>query len=179
MTKKKTASLIGVILAALLLGVLSQIKSDEPATTPSPKTVESDAPAIPSPEAVGLEKTGNDTWISPAGLVYQGRDPQGRTRVDHVRRHMRDIPDREGRHGVFDGGEEVAWAVIDEAWLNAQQRRMKADPEGSRSTYVVPMGRRIGYLGGRVGAAKRNPPLKRVSIVFKTGTKNIITAYPK
>ena len=72
-----------------------------------------------------------------------------------------------------------AFAVIDEAWRLAKQRKLRPTREGSRSSYTVRLGRRVGYLGGRTGAARGNPPLDRVFIVFETGTQNIITAFPK
>ncbi len=135
-----------------------------------------------SPEArkgIPLKQIGRETWLSPAGLRYQGRDPAGLTRVEHVQRHIKDAPSRAGPHGVFDGGSAVAFAVIDAAWMTAQKRQLRPRREGDRSSYTVPMGRRIGYLGGRLGAARGNPPLTRVFIVFTTGTKDIITAFPK
>lgn len=138
--------------------------------------------APPKPAAVKgikLKKVGKETWISPRGLRYTGRDPAGLTRVEHIQRHVQDHPSRDGPHGVFDGGSAVAFAVIDEAWQVAQLRKLRSRREGDRSSYTVAMGRRVGYLGGRSGATRRNPPLTRVFIVFKTGTKDIITAFPK
>ena len=126
-----------------------------------------------------LKKTGKETWVSPAGLTYAGRDPAGLTRVDHVLRHARDIPNRRGSHGVFDGEDATAFQVIDEAWKLAKKRRTKPVVEGDRSTLTVNMGRRIGYLGGTTGKQRRNPPLKRVFIVLRTNTQQVITAFPK
>ncbi len=120
---------------------------------------------------VELREIRRNHWLSPAGLVYKGYDPGGLTRVEHVERHARDIPDRDGPHGVFDGGSSVAFATIDEAWKIAQKKRLKARVEGDRSLYNVPMGRRVGYLGGRVGKRKRHPALTRVQIVFETGNQ--------
>ena len=117
--------------------------------------------------------------MSPAGLRYQGRDPQQLTRVEHIMRHVRDQPNRDGPHGVFDGGKGIAFAVIDEAWALAQKKKLSPKREGDRSSYTIRMNRRVGYLGGTVGKAKGHPPLDRVFIVFETGTKNIITAFPR
>lgn len=128
---------------------------------------------------VKLKQIDRDTWISPAGLRYAGRDPMGLTRVEHVLRHANDIKNRDGPHGVFDGDQAVVFAVIDEAWRLADRQKLKPRLEGRRSSYTVRMGRRVGYLGGRLGASKRHPPLGRVFIVFETGTKNIVTAFPK
>jgi hypothetical protein len=141
------------------------------------------APPKPAPapglSPVELKKIGSDTWISPAGLVYQGRDPEGRTRVDHVLRHARDIPDRDGSHGVFDGGPNAVFGVIDEAWRNVETKKLRPTIEGDRSLYTVSMGRRVGYLGGRAGASGGHPPLTRIFLVIETGTKNVITAFPR
>lgn len=126
-----------------------------------------------------LKKVGEDAWISPAGLKYQGHDPAGLNRVEHVLRHAKDMPSRAGPHGVFDGDDSQALATVDEAWKQIQKRRIKAKIEGRRSSYTVSMGRRIGFLGGQTGKRKRNPPLRRVFIVVNTGTSEIITAFPK
>jgi len=138
-----------------------------------------DPDARGQPAKIALQETAKDSWLSPAGLRYQGRDPAGLTRIAHIARHTRDMPDRDGPHGVFDGGIDAALAVIDEAWQLAQQRKLRPVVEGDRSTYTVHLNRRIGYLGGRTGAERGHPPLNRLLIVFETGTKNIITAYPK
>jgi hypothetical protein len=132
-----------------------------------------------SPAEFALRQIGEDVWLSPAGLRYQGRDPAGLSRVEHISRHVADIPSRDGPHGVFDGGRDKAFAVIDEAWKLAHSRRLRPVAEGERSSYTVDMGRRIGFLGGRAGAAQKHPPLSHVFIVFETGTTNIITAFPK
>jgi hypothetical protein len=131
------------------------------------------------PKTVQLKLIGREAWISPAGLRYQGRDPEGLNRVEHIERHTRDIPNREGPHGVFDGGKEVAFAVIDEAWELAEKNKLRADAEGDRSSYLVRLRRRVGYLGGQTGKERGNPPLDRVFIVFETDTKNIVTAFPR
>ncbi|NLF70240.1 MAG: hypothetical protein GX575_14470 [Candidatus Anammoximicrobium sp.] len=128
---------------------------------------------------IELKKVGPNTWLSPAGLRYQGRDPDGRTRIEHVLRHARDIPDREGSHGVFDGGPEAVFGVIDEAWRNVERKRIRPTIEGDRSLYTVPMSRRVGYLGGRAGASRGHPPLTRIFLVIETETKNVITAFPR
>jgi len=131
------------------------------------------------PAAIELKRIDKDTFLSPAGLRYDGYDPQGLTRVEHIARHTRDQPDRPGSHGVFDGDRGVAFAVIDEAWKLAEKNKIRPENEGDRSSYLVPLGRRVGYLGGQAGKRRNNPPLERVFIVFKTGTKDIITAFPR
>lgn len=126
-----------------------------------------------------LKQIGDTHWLSPAGLEYRGRDPQGLTRVEHVLRHAQDIPDRDGSHGVFTGGVDRVFQTIDEAWKLAEKKRLKPDVQGNRSTLTVTMGRKVGYLGGRNGRQRRNPELRKIFIVFETDTKNIVTAFPK
>jgi hypothetical protein len=128
-----------------------------------------------------LRQVDTDVWVSPAGLRYQGHDPAGLTRVEHIRRHLADIPTRDGPHGVFDDGGDgdAAFALIDEAWKLAHERRLRPATDGARSSYTVDMGRRVGFLGGRAGAAQNYPALSRVLIVFETDTTNIVTAFPK
>ena len=131
------------------------------------------------PEPVELKPDGRDAWISPAGLRYAGRDPQGLTRKEHVVRHARDLPDRDGPHGVFDGGEDLAFAWIDAAWKKIERDKLKPVLEGDRVTYTVSMGRRVGYLGGRTGADRGHPPLSRIFLVLRKGTTEVVTAFPR
>jgi hypothetical protein len=154
-----------------------QIRVREPSQIREVSAIAATSPE-PLPE-VKLKKLGADAWLSPAGLRYQGRDPQGLTRLEHVLRHAEDEPDRDGPHGVFDGGENGALAVIDEAWRRIQQQNIKPQREQNRDLYTVSLGRKIGYLGGREGARRRNPPLTRVFLVVEQGTTNLVTAFPK
>lgn len=128
---------------------------------------------------VTLKETSKGVFVSPAGLVYKGKDPAGLSRVDHVRRHMRDMPTRAGSHGVFEGSEGIAWAVIDEAWKLAQKQKIKPRVERNRATITVSMGRPVGFLGGKNGAKRNYPELSKVFIVYENNTKNIVTAFPK
>lgn len=126
-----------------------------------------------------LKQIGKTSWLSPAGLRYVGKDAEGLTRVDHVLRHAADQPRRAGPHGVFDGGRDGALATVDEAWKLARKKKLKPRRQGATSAYTIPMGRRVGYLGGQLGTSKRNPPLRSVFIVVRAGTSNVVTAFPK
>lgn len=126
-----------------------------------------------------LKQIGKTTWISPAGLKYAGKDPEGRTRVEHVLRHAANEPRRVGSHGVFDGGNDKALATVDEAWKLAKQKKIKPKNEGRTSAFTIPMGRRVGYLGGQSGAKRGKPALRKVFIVVRTDTSEVITAFPK
>ena len=144
-----------------------------------PSSLHQSANSTKKTQPVTLREVGDGVFMSPAGLIYKGKDPQGLSRVDHVRRHMRDIPTRAGSHGVFNGPEETAWAVIDEAWNLGQSRRVRPNVERNRATITVSMGRPIGYLGGANGARRNHPKLSKVFIVYERNTKNIVTAFPK
>jgi hypothetical protein len=112
-----------------------------------------------------------------SGLVFPG-SRNGETRLEHVMRHDDDQPNRSGMHGVFDGDETDLLEVVDEAYemiLN-KSPRVRAKKEGARTVYDVDMQRRIGFVGGRVGAERRHPAARKVRLVLE-GNK-VITAYP-
>ena len=81
-------------------------------------------------------------------------------------------------HGVFDGRQNEIVAVIDEAFVRAQQggRDVKQERDGSRTIYTVDLKRRIGYVGGQKGNQLDHPPATKLRIVLEE--KNVITAYP-
>ena len=126
-----------------------------------------------------LVETVPGTWVSPAGMRYKGRDAKGLSRKDHVLRHAKDQPSRAGSHGVFDANGDAVFAVIDEAWAKIKSKNIRPKTEGGSQTYTVPMGRRVGYLGGQNGARRKKPALKKVFIVVRKGTQDVVTAFPK
>lgn len=170
------------------LKVPEQIRADGPADGPAERVSRSSPNGAGDPErsqkvgsATGgleLQKIGEDEWLSPAGLVYRGRDAEGRTRLEHVMRHAADEPQRVGSHGVFEGGRDGALAVIDEAWERIRRLKIRPQRDEGREAYLVSMGRRIGYLGGQAGQDRGNPPLNRVRLVVREGTSEVVTAYP-
>ncbi len=81
-------------------------------------------------------------------------------------------------HGVFDAGRQGALGVVDDAWVQIQQQGLQGVTQGNRTVFVVDMGSRVGYLGGRAGAAAGNPALTRIQLVVEKGTSNVITAFP-
>ena len=119
------------------------------------------------------------TWVTTAGLRYTGRDAQGLTRKAHVLRHAKDQPNRAGSHGVFDADGDEVFKVIDEAWGMIKTKNIRPNTEGDSQTYTIPMGRRVGYLGGKNGARRKHPALRSVFIVVRKGTKNVVTAFPR
>ena len=127
-----------------------------------------------------LEEVSPGVFVSPAGLRYQGRDPQGKTRIEHVMRHAKNEPNRSGSHGVFAvSKQDEVLALIDEAWALAKRRGIKPSVEGNSVAYTIPLGRTVGYLGGREGTRLRKPALNSVFLVLRRGTTNVITAFPK
>jgi hypothetical protein len=43
--------------------------------------------------------------------------------------------------------------------------------------YTIDMGRRVGYVGGRAGAAAGNPAANHIQLVVENGNQ-VISAYP-
>lgn len=156
-----------------------QIPVTDPSQIQLADSVDSDGSGSQFPRAK-LQAVGRDAWQSPGGLRYRGRDPMGLSRIEHIMRHTRDIPDRVGSHGVFaTRDQDEVFGLIDAAWQKAEKEKLRSVVEGDRSTLTVAMGYRVGYLGGENGKRRQNPPLTRIFIVFETGTKNIVTAFPK
>ncbi|MBZ0236593.1 MAG: hypothetical protein K8M05_29975 [Deltaproteobacteria bacterium] len=124
-----------------------------------------------------LRSVGQGYWMSRGGLRY-GPDPAFGNRVRHVLNHSADIPNRQVPHGVFDAGRKGTLEVVDEAWAIAQRGGgdVTFSWQGSRTTYTVNMGRRIGFVGGAPGAALGNPAAYHVRIVLQGN--DVITAYP-
>ncbi len=157
-----------------------QVVSAKPDTVTKPAESQSSQPkpsADPSLRYGLLRDTGNERYVSPAGLMYTPGSAEGH-RIEHVRRHVEDDPGRPGNHGVFDGGIEGALQTIDRAYGKAKtnQRTTKQEDDG-RTIYTVDMGMRVGYVGGRDGGRKRNPVARRVMLVLEGN--RVITAYPK
>ncbi len=125
-----------------------------------------------------LTSEGNTYWKSSSGLRY-GPDPRFGNRVQHVLRHSVNDPSRAGLHGVFDAGEKETLSVIDEAWNIVKQGGpgVSVVKQGSRTIYTIDIGRRIGYVGGQVGASLGNPAAHHIQLVIK-GVDELITAFP-
>ncbi|MEO1524554.1 MAG: hypothetical protein AAFX06_03920 [Planctomycetota bacterium] len=123
-----------------------------------------------------LREVRHDRFLSPQGLQYNPGSAEGH-RLEHLRRHIKDQPQRPGKHGVFDGGMEGALATIDRAYERAKKKiKTTKRVEGDRTIYTVDMGGRVGFVGGREGSRLRNPMARRVKIVLE-GTQ-FITAFP-
>lgn len=90
------------------------------------------------------------------------------------------------QYSVFDSGPRGFLKDVDEAWLlkNSAPSKIVNYSTSTRSngdaveTFLVDMGRRIGYEGGARGADNANPALNYIQIVVKNGNE-IVTAFPK
>jgi hypothetical protein len=131
------------------------------------------------------EVNGVKIWESPAGLRY-GPDPSPNfvNRVRHVMNHAADIPNRPGKHGVFDSRQD-ALPLVDEAWVKVQNgdpgilhtSHPASGAVPARDVYVVPMGRKVGYVGGVWGHANGLPDASYLRIVVEHGN-SVVSAFP-
>lgn len=124
-----------------------------------------------------LKQRANGEMVSYAGLRYTKGSLEGH-RLDHLRRHDNDIPNRDGPHGVFDGDERRMLAIVDEAYWLVKQNDPAAmiRRDGNRTICTVDFKRRIGFVGGSVGNRKGRPPAQHVRLVLEGD--RLITAYP-
>lgn len=124
-----------------------------------------------------LQEVGGDRYLSPSGLQYGPGSEEGH-RLKHLERHLEDMPNRPGKHGVFDGDMEQVLKWIDDAYARGKQgaKGVRASQEDGRTVYEVPFNKPIGYIGGRDGGRMRNPPAKQMRLVVQG--KSFITAFP-
>ncbi len=123
-----------------------------------------------------LRETSPNVFLSPAGLIYGPGSAEGH-RLEHVRRHAADLPDRRGPHGVFEGGFLASLKTIDDAWRLAKQSvQTEKEVDGRRTIYKVDLKRKIGFVGGRTGNSRGQPPVTVVLLVLEGN--RVITAYP-
>lgn len=124
-----------------------------------------------------LKDAGREVYISPAGLRYTRGSEEGH-RLKHVEKHLKDIPDRPGKHGVFDGDMAQVLRWIDDAYTRGKQgaKGVRKRDEDGRTVYEVPFTKPIGYIGGRDGKRDNNPDAKRLRLVVEGD--QVITAFP-
>lgn len=136
-----------------------------------------------SSEIRNLEKQGlitrerPDTWKTRGGLLISGYDRDGETRLEHILRHMHDVKGK-SRHGVFTVGSDKVIILMDTVWSEAQSGKLKPSNTGARHVYIYDAGNRTGYLGGRDGAKKGYPVLRKVRLVLEGKTSRVVTFYP-
>jgi hypothetical protein len=124
-----------------------------------------------------LKSIGRNRFQSPAGLVYGPGSEEGH-RLKHIERHLEDIPNREGSHGVFDGTMDDFLAAIDDTVTRAKRGdkgTSQREDEGAM-IYEASFPKPIGFLGGQSGNRKKNPKLKKMRVVVRD--PNVITAFP-
>jgi hypothetical protein len=124
-----------------------------------------------------LKEIGDEDYQSPSGLRFTRGSEEGH-RLKHLARHLEDIPNREGRHGVFNGDMEQVLRLLDEAYdrgTSGAKGTTKSEEKG-RTTYEVSFSKTIGYIGGTTGARQKNPESKRVRMIVEKD--RLITAFP-
>jgi filamentous hemagglutinin len=117
---------------------------------------------------LGVRSANPTSVVEREALDWSVVSKSGETRWQHLQKHGADIPGRPGLHGVFDN--DPAMTTM-EAWYRAQRLGIMPTADG---TFVVPMGRRIGWQGGSLGTGDA---LENVTIHTING-RQIITAYP-
>ena len=125
-----------------------------------------------------LKKLSKNRFQSPVGLVYAPGSDEGH-RLKHIERHLKDIPNRPGSHGVFNGTMIDFLKAIDQTYVRASRREkgtsMKED-DGA-TVYEASFNTPIGYLGGEAGKRQKNPKLNRMRLVIRDNNL-VITAFP-
>ena len=163
--------------------VASGSEADKP-SEPAPTHATKPAPAhATKPDAAEellyglLKDTGREVYVSPAGLRYTRGSEEGH-RLKHLEKHLKDIPDRPGKHGVFDGDLAQALRWIDDAYTRGQQgaKGVRKRDEDGRTVYEVPFTKAIGFIGGRDGKRDNHPEAKRLRLVVDGD--QVITAFP-
>jgi RHS repeat-associated protein len=117
--------------------------------------------------------SGEKVWVHNAncGLDWSLVSNKGETRQDHVGEHGdNNLQKRE--QGVFNGDPV---ATTNDAWRIAQETGIQPIPSGNGvDIYVVPYPD-AGYMGGYGGQGQT---LDNVTIMTKSGTNELITAFP-
>lgn len=162
----------------------------KPAKTSAPKSTAKQTPPEPPTQSKAkansgdstllygiLKETDRDRYVSVEGLQYNPGSAEGH-RLKHLERHLKDMPDRPGKHGVFDGEMKDALKWIDDAYARGKRgaKGVRKTQEDNRTIYEAPFTQPIGYIGGRDGKRDGNPPAKRLRLVVE-GNK-FITAFP-
>ena len=160
---------ISVFILSILLITVSSLRSQDT--------------RFSSPEIRNLEKQGliirerPDTWKTRGGLIISGYDRDGKTRLEHIMKHLSDVKGK-GKHGVFTIGSDRVIILMDRVWAEAKSGSLKPLHTGARYVYVYDAGHRTGYLGGRDGAKKGYPVLRKVRLVLEGKTPRVVTFYP-
>lgn len=170
---------LGVSLPAIGGAVDGQRTDGQPTTR---KEGRSDRQPSATPDAdpsrtAGLKDLGRGVFESPAGVRYT-RGSQHGHRLKHLVAHASDLPDRPGKHGVFDADDPAELVgLIDEAFTQAESGvGTRTRKEDGRVIHTVDLGRRVGYIGGEWGGRRNRPAADHLQLVLQG--RNLITAYP-
>ncbi|GAA2778493.1 hypothetical protein GCM10010521_66880 [Streptomyces rameus] len=87
-------------------------------------------------------------------------------RITHLMQHTRENPAKPAQ-GVFDTGNQGVLETVDEAW-SRRAMAVSVNQQGARTTYIIPMGRQVGYNAGE----------EHISITVEHGNE-VITAFPR
>jgi len=122
-----------------------------------------------------LEYIGNDSWKTSAGLKFQGYDPQGLTRIEHIMLHRLNNMNKD-IHGVFDNSLNIVETINEYALLrNKTISPTILQPNGNYIT-IIDTGKVIGNEGGWLG---NWDPLTKLTIISADPNMiYIITAFP-
>jgi len=118
-----------------------------------------------------------DTWRTREGLIISGYDPGRKTRLEHIMKHTEDVKGK-NRHGVFTVGYEKVIILMDSTWKRIRTGALKPSTTGKRMVYIFDSGEKVGYMGGRDGAKKGFPTLRKVRLVLEGKTPRVVTFYP-
>lgn len=112
-----------------------------------------------------------DGFQTASGLTFKLGSRHG-NRLSHVLAHTANDLSRD-YHGVFELGDDLV-ETLDSAWDMVKQGRENVKNIGD-GTYIIDMGKKVGYEGGKKGSGDA---LTKIKIVVEENTENIITAYP-
>lgn len=145
----------------------------DPAVDEQPDTQSLD----PLTEYLKETPPGSENYVSPEGLRYTRGSEEGH-RIKHLERHLKDQPNRPGKHGVFNGDLLQVLRLLDEAYVRGKKRGKGTSQrtEDGRTVYEVTFDQAIGYVGGQAGGRDGKPKAKQIRLVVERD--RVITAFP-
>lgn len=146
-----------------------------------PKLADSKSKSVANKELPSVEdylkEVGKNRFASPTGLLYNPGSEEGH-RLKHIERHLKDIPDRPGSHGVFEGSMVEFLMAIDDTVTRAKRKLKGTSMKEDDGAVVLEASfdKPIGFLGGQDGKRKKNPKIKKMRVVLRNDA--VITAFP-
>ena len=119
-------------------------------------------------------KLSDNAFHSASGLTFKFGSKHG-NRLSHVLEHTKNDLTK-NFHGVFTVGDDLV-KTLDEAYELAKKGgdNVIKSTENGRTSFIVDLGRNIGFEGGKKGSEKA---LNKINIIVEEGTDNVITAFP-